>query len=455
MRYNESQSKSYNRSTGIHKRAFALPNAFGRESQDSFVYTDNRQFGRSASHGFDRHFRTSQNSNIGVQPQYEFPKCELKFNKKSANYDMSEIELPAYCKNHHDGKLLYIITPDGQESELGCIHCTMSIKKSNIKHSVVEVKDKLDDYIDHASQMLYSNKSKGTSAGADPHLVSKIHAFKDKEIARVAQYYEQVMKAIAEERDNQIAEITEIAEQNIAQVSGSSYGYAKPQKNSKVDIKLNNFCIELGKVVEGVDETGIHIKELWKINQDYKDVVSQKSKENYSQSQTGEHSLLSFEFHTAQQEKLKDLAKRIGQVVTQTVSSDYFLNNYTDSSQSRNYVARNFRNPSYDAKIENIPTFGIGSSDESRKYTHGFKYEAPAFGESSQNRAFSHSPNRDYKYNNQYSKYNEGQNFEKSNGYEKPNGYERPRDFQPTSSKYSRYESKYSYDRAEVPGSQK
>lgn len=38
-------------------------------------------------------------------------------------------------------------------------------------------------------------------------------------------------------------------------------------------------------------------------------------------------SLTSFEFHNAKEDKLKDLAKRIGEVVKRNVTVEYFMNN--------------------------------------------------------------------------------------------------------------------------------
>jgi hypothetical protein len=118
----KNHSRSYNRNIGIHKRAFANPNAKNDDLQNSRISNDDRQLGRSANHGFERNFKGVNQSSLSNQSFYgaeNFVKCELKFNKRSANYDMSEIELPAYCNNHPDGKLLYIITPEGHESELG------------------------------------------------------------------------------------------------------------------------------------------------------------------------------------------------------------------------------------------------------------------------------------------------------------------------------------------------
>lgn len=364
----KNQSKSYNRNMGIHKRAFVNKKESNLDSRDlnNFCsYENERQIGRSASHGFERQFK-----NTRQQPVYnayndtdEYRQCELKFNKKSINYDMTEIELPAYCKNHSDGKLLYIITPEGQESELGCAHCAMEVNKKNLRCSVVEVKDKLDDYIENAGRLLGSNSSHNPTQ-ADPSLVNKINSYRDKEIAIITQYYERVMDALKQERDNHIQEIASIAEQN-TQMYSHSYGVGGG-KRPKVDIKLNNFCVELGKVVEGVDETGIHIKELWKINQDYKDVVAQKFKDLQNPSHSKTSSMMSFEFQPAHEDILKDLAKRIGKVVTQSVPSDYYASSAGDYSHYKSDLSRFYKETTYDNKIENVPTFGAGVGEERR-----------------------------------------------------------------------------------------
>lgn len=259
----KNHSRSYNRNIGIHKRAFANPNAQKDDLHNSRVSNDDRQLGRSANHGFERNFKGNNQSSFSNQSFYgreNFVNCELKFNKRSANYDMSEIELPAYCNTHPDGKLLYIITPEGHESELGCAHCALNLNKASSRCSIIEVKQKLEDYIGHASQLLFANKTQSNKV--DPQLVNKINISKDKEIAMIRQYYDMVMNALAEERDKQIQEVVQTADQNIQILSSSVTSQNKSGKGSKIDIKLNNFCVELGKVVEGVDDTGIHIKEL-------------------------------------------------------------------------------------------------------------------------------------------------------------------------------------------------
>ena len=363
----KNQSKSYNRNMGIHKRAFAQPKSSEFSGMEP---AEPHQYGRSASHGFTRHFQAPSFKSQFPRSQ-DYRAAELKFNKKSVNYDMSEIELPAYCKTHPDGKLLYIITPEGMESELGCAHCALDVEK-NSRCSVIEVKQKLEEYISQADHLLTTAPSQPRGQ-IDPNLAAQVSAHRDKEIALIRQYYDQVMSALAQERDRHIAEISNICEQNLNQ---SAQGHKKP----KIDIKLNNFCVELGKVVEGVDETGIHIKELWKINQDYKDVVRQKL-EGGSSSSHSVKNLMSFEFQPAEGDILKDLAKRIGRVVTQSVTPDYFISqpsyNYPQSN-SRNYGERS------QGPVENVPTFGMSAHEEPRKYSdkkYGYPEYKPSYNE--------------------------------------------------------------------------
>jgi hypothetical protein len=136
----------------------------------------------------------------------------------------------------------------------------LNLNKTSSRCSIIEVKQKLADYISHASQLLYTSKTQTNKV--DPQLVNKINICKDKEIAMIRQYYDMVMNALAEERDKQIQEVVVTADQNIQMISSKGAPPHKSGKGSKIDIKLNNFCVELGKVVEGVDDTGIHIKEL-------------------------------------------------------------------------------------------------------------------------------------------------------------------------------------------------
>lgn len=147
---------------------------------------------------------------------------------------MSEIELPAYCKQHPDGKLLYILTAEHQESELGCAHCALAANKSKAGYQVLEVKEKLEEYINHADQLLQSGPTDGSME--DPNLATKITTAKDREIARIRKYYDQVIEALVQDRDRHISEIENLSQENL-QSLGAPNGFKKP----KADIKLNNF----------------------------------------------------------------------------------------------------------------------------------------------------------------------------------------------------------------------
>lgn len=41
-------------------------------------------------------------------------------------YDLNEIELPAYCKDHPDSKLLYVVKLNGDEI-LSCVYCALEL----------------------------------------------------------------------------------------------------------------------------------------------------------------------------------------------------------------------------------------------------------------------------------------------------------------------------------------
>ena len=117
------------------------------------------------------------------------------------------------------------------------MYCALEINQQNLRCTVIEVKQKLDDYINHAQKLLYSNKNNGR---IDPNLASRINTCKDKEIAMVNQYYDRVIEALIEERDKHISEIIALSERNLAQLPAGSNS-SKPHKGSKVDVKLNNF----------------------------------------------------------------------------------------------------------------------------------------------------------------------------------------------------------------------
>ena len=373
-------SRSYNRSGYVSKRTFAQP-LKGQESAELNVGPstpmDLRNYGNSMSHGLGRNFRSHAETTFRQLSHTEqnINKCGIKFNTKSVNYDMSEIELPAYCKTHPEGKLLYIITPhSGQESELGCVYCALDLNQEKDKYTIIEVKQKLDEYINHTSELL---KSKPRSSNNED-VIMKIGICKDREIAMIRQYYDKMMEALALERDRHISQITAISEENI-DTAYQSHSQHKTSEHSKADIKLKNFGNELGKVLDGVEETGIHIKELWKINQDYNDIVKQKMNEVQSVPGQTSSDFKSFEFHIADENRLKDLAKKVGQVVTRPVGLDYFIYDEYDNSNRRapttTYTSSYSQGYNQDInKIEYVPTFGITHNNEDlRRYGSEFQ----------------------------------------------------------------------------------
>lgn len=188
----------------------------------------------------------------------------------------------------------------------------------------------------------------------------------------ISQYYDKMMEALAFERDKHISQIVSLAESNISSLANSN-NRNYPSKPSKNDMKLRNFGIELGKVLDGVEETGIHIKELWKINQDYNDVVKQKVNETSSKGYQNDGSnLQSFEFKIADEHMLKDLAQRVGQVITKQVGYDYFMNeeHEYDPRKSPKKYYDGYQGYSFHDKIEYVPTFGVGYNDESKRYSN-------------------------------------------------------------------------------------
>ncbi|CAI2373752.1 unnamed protein product [Moneuplotes crassus] len=398
------QSKSYNRSNGTHKRVFVEYPERQEHQEHKDQQKDINNYRRSASHGFERNFRAAPPSYTHPDPQEaEYLSVELNFNKKSVNYNMNEIELPAYCKAHPDGKLLYILTAGHQESELGCAHCAMNSNKSEAGYEIREVKEKLAEYITSADKLLKSGST--TNLNECQSSSEEITTIKDREIARVRNYYDQVMEALTQERDKHIAEIEHLSQQNLHALNGKNNS-----KKPKVDFKLNNFCIELSKVVEGVDDTGIHIKELLKINQDYKDVVSQKLKSQRKRAKVGNPELIKFEFQPAKQEVLKSFAERIGTVLVYNSSTSCF-----GGAPDTNYKPGGIP---YSRKEERTSHFGIDNHEGSNKYAYNGEQR---YTESENGPFKSVSPTRDQNYklqNEKYSNYPSGSQHSSSmNGH--------------------------------------
>lgn len=81
----------------------------------------------------------------------------------------------------------------------------------------------------------------------------------------IKQYYNQVIEALTKERDEKISKIGQLTNANLGLINSFSTDVDEE--------KLVNFEIELSKIVKGVRDTGIHIKELQKIKYDFDEVV--------------------------------------------------------------------------------------------------------------------------------------------------------------------------------------
>ena len=374
-------SRSYNRNGNNNKRTFVKPALEQDEPRfGSLTPNDHRNMGKSASHGIGRNFQNYAQPTFNPSYGAEVTnRCDIKFNTKSVNYDMTEIELPAYCKKHPDNKLLYIITPHGAEgeSELGCVNCAHEATQKKDQYTVVEVKQKLGEYINHTSELL-RNKPRAHNQQKD-EIINKIGICKDREVAMIRQYYDKMMEALAYERDRHISQITQVAEDNIQQLSRGTY-HVNGHKQNKNDIKLKNFGIELGKVLDGVEETGIHIKELWKINQDYNDVIRNKLNEcRGGQFSSHQQPLNSFEFHIADENRLRELAQRAGQVITKQVGLEYFIHDEYDNNSRRSSSKPIENNSTYgryqNEKSDYVPTFGmLNRNDETTTPPNGQQF---------------------------------------------------------------------------------
>jgi hypothetical protein len=67
------------------------------------------------------------------------------------HYDLNEIELPAYCKDHPDSKLLYLTQTEDDEI-LCCVYCALEQKQKDPHCNVMEIKDYLYSLIDKSKQ---------------------------------------------------------------------------------------------------------------------------------------------------------------------------------------------------------------------------------------------------------------------------------------------------------------
>ncbi|CAI2387580.1 unnamed protein product [Moneuplotes crassus] len=256
-------------------------------------------------------------------------------------YDLSEIELPAYCNDHPDSKLLYL-TQDGDDEILCCVYCALEQKQKYPNCNVIEISDYLQDLIKKTKEVCA--KPSGSSHETNS-VCSQIISENDKEISRIKEYYSKVMEALALERDEKIKEIGKVTNKNISKANSTD----SPSLNEKV----KNFENELLKVISGVKETGIHIKELQKIRYDYDEVLSDTEQE--STMPESDQIIEKYEFVMLSSEALQELANKLGHFRIREVK----LSDYDKLYKNPQYYS-NTRNNEIIQRDE-VPTFGMSN----------------------------------------------------------------------------------------------
>ena len=151
-------------------------------------------------------------------------------------YNLNEIELPAYWKDHPDSKLLYIVQKTDDEI-LCCVYCALEQKQKDPHCNVIEIRDYLKDLVKKSQEVLAqpSNSIPDTSS-----ISAQIISENDKEISMIKQYYNKVIEALTQERDEKINEIGQLTNKNVEMVSNLE---------QKVDTeKVKNFGSEISKL---------------------------------------------------------------------------------------------------------------------------------------------------------------------------------------------------------------
>lgn len=212
----------------------------------------------------------------------------------------------------------------------------------------------------YLAQMLEQASSSGGKQRDLSGICAQVMSESDKEIVKVREYYDKVIEALVQERDEKINEIGRINNQNIDFISQLS--------QSGGDEKVENFKTELEKVISGVKETGIHIKELQKIRYDFEEVVlsSNSSQQKFNDNETIEK----YEFVMLGSDSLKELAQRLGSFKIKEIPLSFYetgvdTGGYANKTRNRNAFNK-----------EDAPTFG-NSLDE-KKSRHEKERRRPA-----------------------------------------------------------------------------
>lgn len=154
-----------------------------------------------------------------------------------------------------------------------------------------------------------------------------------------------MIQALVEDRDNKIQEIGLLTNKNIEIINSI---------DTAVDYdKIKNFETELKKVISGVKETGIHIKELQKIRYDFEEVVLGNNPQDGRQ--THDETVERYEFVMLGADSLKELARKLGSFKVREIPLSF----YETGVDTGGYLYKNTRNKDSFRK-DNIPTFGKG-----------------------------------------------------------------------------------------------
>lgn len=134
--------------------------------------------------------------------------------------------------------------------------------------------------------------------------------------------------------------------------------------------KVSNFGSELKKVIDGVKETGIHIKELQKIRYDYEEIVlgNDAKTPKFDQAETIEK----YEFVMLGSDALKELARKLGSFKVKEIPLSFYESGVdTTNYEAKKVICRDLN------KKESVPTFGKSIDDKPK---HKAKKRATSIG---------------------------------------------------------------------------
>jgi hypothetical protein len=208
----------------------------------------------------------------------------------------------------------------------------------------MEVQKYLGQMLDQASSPKVSHRDLSS-------ICAQVMSESDKEIVKVREYYDKVIEALIQERDEKISEIGRVNNLNIDFITQLTQGEERE--------KAQNFRSELEKVISGVKETGIHIKELQKIRYDFEEVIlgRKSGQHKFDDSET----IQKYEFVMLGSDSLKELAQRLGNFNIKEIPLSFYetgvdTGGYTSKTRNRNAF-----------KEDDAPTFGNSLDNKGRR----------------------------------------------------------------------------------------